>query len=226
VSADHEVQGLLQRIALCIERGKDCRDTPYPEQLRDEDGVDELVRRALDSGIDPNEVLADGLMPGMDRIGTLFGERKAFVPHLLLSARAMTKGMEHLKPYFQSGEAVFKGKLVLGVVAGDLHDIGKNLVRMMVEGAGWEVIDIGIDQPSNSFLEAIDRNPECSVGVGTLLTTTMTEMGNTVEAIKRLNSELVVVVGGAPVSENYADSIGADRFLRNAQVAREFFASL
>jgi len=96
----------------------------------------------------------------------------------------------------------------------------------MVQGAGWEVIDIGIDQPTESFLRAIEHHPECSVGVGTLLTSTMNQMRTTVEAIKRLNSDLVVVIGGAPVSEKYSDTIGADRFLPNAQAAREFFASL
>jgi 5-methyltetrahydrofolate--homocysteine methyltransferase len=221
-----EVQELLRRIALCIELGKDSAATSYPPEMAGEDGVDELVRRALGSGVDPNDVLAEGLMPGMDRIGALFGERKVFVPQLLLSARAMTKGLEHLKPYFRSGEAVRKGKLVLGVVAGDLHDIGKNLVRMMVEGAGWEVIDLGIDQPIGSFVEAVKRNPGCSVGVGTLLTSTMRELERTVEKVKLFSPETVVVVGGAPVSEDYADSIGADRFLRNAHAAREYFATL
>ena len=226
MSLELETQDLLQRIALCIELGKDCRETSYPEQLRGEDGVDELVRRALASGIHPNDVLSEGLMPGMDRIGALFGERKAYVPQLLLSARAMTKGMEHLKPYFQSGEAVRKGKLVLGVVEGDLHDIGKNLVRMMVEGACWEVIDIGIDQPTASFVEAVEQNPGCAVGVGALLTSTMPQMENTVEALKTRSHATLVVIGGAPVSEQYADSIGADLFLRTAPAAREYFATL
>lgn len=220
------VQDLLAQIALCTELGKDCRGTAYPPDMADQDGVDELVRQALDSGVDPNEVLAEGLMPGMDRIGAEFADRKAFVPQLLLSARAMTKGLEHLKPYFQSGEAVRKGRLVLGVVAGDLHDIGKNLVRMMVEGAGWEVIDIGIDKQVDSFVEAVERNPGCAVGIGTLLTTTMPQMGKTVEAIKQLNPAPTVVIGGAPVSDEFAGSVGADRFLRNAHAAREYFAAL
>lgn len=217
---------LLARIAICTEAGKDSRDTSFPPELEGQDGVDELVRQALDSGVNPNEILTHGLMPGMDRIGTAFSERKAFVPNMLLAARAMTVGLQHLKPYFQSGEALHRGTLVLGVVAGDLHDIGKNLVRMMVEGAGWEVIDIGIDRQVDVFLEAVEQNPGCAVGVGTLLTSTMPQLEKTVAAVKMLSPAPTVVVGGAPVDEKFAGSIGADRFLRNAQAAREYFVAL
>lgn len=217
---------LLSQIAHCTELGKDCRDTPYPPDMLGEDGVDELVRRALDSGVDPNVVLADGLMPGMDRIGRLFGEKKAFVPQLLLSARAMTRGMDHLKPYFQSGDAIHRGTLVLGVVAGDLHDIGKNLVRMMVEGAGWEVIDIGVDTKPAVFAEAVEDRPGCYVGVGTLLTSTTKQMEETVHTIKKLSGEIQVVIGGAPINQSYAEYVGADRYLKDAHAAREFFAAI
>ena len=223
---DGPAPDLLARIALCTELGKDCRDAPYPPEMAGEDGVDELVREALGSGVDPNDVLAKGLMVGMDRIGILFGEKRAFVPQLLLSARAMTRGMGHLKPYFQSGEAIRKGKLVLGVVAGDLHDIGKNLVRMMVEGAGWEVIDLSIDTPPERFTKAVEDNPGCYVGLGTLLTSTMVHMEGTIQAIKRHNPEIVVVVGGAPINQTYVEAVGADLCLQNAHAAREYFAAI
>jgi methanogenic corrinoid protein MtbC1 len=183
------------------------------------------VRQALDSGIDPNRVLDEGLMRGMDRIGVMFGERQAYVPQLLLSARAMTKGLDLLKPFFQSGEAKHRGQLVLGVVEGDLHDIGKNLVRMMVEGAGWEVIDLGIDQKPKAFVKAVDKNPGCAVGVGTLLTSTMGQMEKTVRAIKKRYPETVVVLGGAPLSQGFAEAIGADRYLHDAHAAGQFFAA-
>ena len=217
---------LLARIALCTELGKDCRDTPYPPKMSGEDGVDELVKQALDLGIDPNDVLARGLMVGMDRIGVLFAEKDAFVPQLLLSARAMTKGLERLKPYFQTGEALRNGKLVLGVVAGDLHDIGKNLVRMMVEGAGWEVIDLGVDNTPEVFSKAVGDNPGCYVGLGTLLTSTMAQMESTIREIKKVNPETRVVVGGAPVNQEYAASVGADVYLADAHAASKYFAKL
>lgn len=129
----------LERIAFCVEFGKIDLHSPYPPDLKGQEGANELTRKALDDGTDPGLILSEGLVKGMERIGVKFRARQVFVPHVLMSAKAMNTALEHLKPYFQSGMVKRKGTVVIGTVAGDLHDIGKNIVAMMIEGGGWEV---------------------------------------------------------------------------------------
>ena len=136
---------LLAKLALCIERGKVDRESPYPEDLQGEDGAAELTRRALEVSLSPGEILDQALVAGMNRIGSRFSAGEVYIPDLLFAAKAMNAAMEHLKPYFESGEAVHRGTAIVGTVAGDLHDIGKNIVRMVLEGGGWKVIDLGVD---------------------------------------------------------------------------------
>jgi methanogenic corrinoid protein MtbC1 len=214
----------LERIALCTERGKMNKDAPYPPDMRGEDVVDELVALALESGIDPNDVLTQGLMVGMERVGKKFSNNEVFVPDLLMAAKAMGIGMDYLKPHFESGAAQRRGKVIIGTVQGDLHDIGKNLVRMMMEGGGWEVIDLGVDVSADKFVEALDANPGSMVGLSALLTTTMVNMEKTVSAIKEKAPGTVVLVGGAPLTQEFCDKIGADSYSPDPQGALEYMA--
>ena len=208
----------VEQLAMCVERGKVNKDSPYPPDLKGFDGADELAQQALENGLKP-DIILKGCIIGMDRIGTKFSENKVFVPELLMAAKAMTAAMEHLKPFFQSGEVKRKGTFVIGTVAGDLHDIGKNLVAMVVEGGGFEVIDLGNDVSTHKFLAAIEEHPGCIVGMSALLTTTMVNMEGTIRAIKEKFPNTQVLIGGAPVTQEFADKIGADGYSSNPQGA-------
>lgn len=208
----------VEKLALCVERGKINVNAPYPPDMKGQDGADELAQKALSQGLKPDTIL-EGCILGMDRIGTKFSENKAFVPELLMAAKAMTAAMQHLKPYFQSGEVKRKGTFVIGTVAGDLHDIGKNLVAMVAEGGGFEVIDLGNDVATEKFLAAVEAHPGCIVGMSALLTTTMVNMEGTIKAIKKNYPDTKVIVGGAPVTQDYADKIGADGYSPDPQGA-------
>jgi 5-methyltetrahydrofolate--homocysteine methyltransferase len=206
------------KILLCVERGKVDAASPYPPDLRGQEGADELARQALAAGAGPDEVLA-ACDEGMRLIGDKFGAGKAFVPELLMSAKAMKAAMVHLKPFFASGQVQAKGVFVLGTVAGDLHDIGKNLVAMVAEGGGWQVVDIGIDAKPQKFLDAIAAHPDCVVGLSALLTTTMANMEKTVWDIKVRYPACPVLVGGAPLSAEAAEKMGADGYGKDARQA-------
>lgn len=202
----------LRRLGECVERGKDERDSPFPPELVGEDGALELTRQALKAGAAPNEVLQHGLMPGMSSIGEQFARGEAFIPELLLAAKAMKAGMGVLRPYFDSGEATHLGTVVLGTVAGDLHDIGKNVVGMVLEGGGWKVVDLGVDVTSEKFLGAVEEHPGSIVGMSALLTTTMVSMAASVEAIRDRFPGTRTFIGGAPVTQEFCERIGADGY--------------
>ncbi len=216
---------ILAQVATCTERGKLDKDAAYPPEMEGEDGVDELVSKALADGVDPNEVLNQGLMVGMSRVGEQFSRNEVFVPELLMAARAMSAGMAHLKPHFDSGAAKRKGTFVVGTVTGDLHDIGKNLVRIVVEGGGWKVVDLGVDTSVEKFVGAVKENPGCAVGLSTLLTTTMGNMGDTVKAIREVAPDTKILVGGAPLTQEFCDTIGADNYSKDPQLALEYLAA-
>ena len=216
---------LLERIAVCIERGKVNAASPYPPDLKGQNGADELVKEALAAGIAPDEVLANGLIIGMGRVGQKFSENKVFVPDLLMAAKAMAAGMAYLKPYFESGQAHHKGTFVIGTVQGDLHDIGKNLVAMVVEGGGWKVIDLGVDVSPEKFLAAVEANPGAVVGLSALLTTTMVNMEKTVALVKEKVPGTKVMVGGAPLTAEFAKKINADAYSPDPQGAINFLAT-
>ena len=213
---------LLKRIAYCVEFGKINRNSTYPSDMIGQYGADELTNLALDTGIPPQDVLSKGLIIGMQNIGIKFRENKVFVPEVLMSAKAMTAAMNHLKPYFKSGDVKRKGKFVIGTVQGDLHDIGKKIVAMMLEGAGWEIIDLGANVTTEKFLDAVRQNPGCAVGLSALLTTTMVNMEGTVSKIKEKHSDTKVIIGGAPVNQKFCDSIGADFYSPDPQGAVEY----
>jgi len=208
---------LLKQIAVCCERGKMNKDAPYPPDLKGQDGVQELVAQALKEGVNANDVLTQGLMVGMSAVGKKFSNNEVFVPDLLMAAKAMASGMSQLKPYFESGEAKHKGVFVVGTVQGDLHDIGKNLVRMMMEGAGWEVVDLGVDTSAEKFLAEVEKHPGAVVGLSALLTTTMVNMEKTVKLVKGKVPSTLVCVGGAPLTQEFCDKIGADAYAPDPQ---------
>jgi len=212
---------LLQRLSLCVESGKVNQAAPYPPKLKGQPGADELCREALATGVPPQEILGQGLVTGMARIGERFGAGKAFVPEMLLAARAMTAAMVHLRPFFASGEVKRRGTFVIGTVAGDLHDIGKNIVAMMIEGSGWEVIDLGVDVKAERFLQELERHPGAVVGLSALLTTTMVSMERIVAELLARDPQRHVLVGGAPVSADFCQKIGASFYAADPQAAVE-----
>ena len=211
------MENTLERIALCVEVGKINAKTPYPPAMKGEDGADELTLKALEQGYSPNDILTKGLIVGMNNIGVKFKENKVFVPQVLMSAKAMSGGMQHLKRYFNDGSVKRKGKLIIGTVKGDLHDIGKNLVCMMVEGNGYEIIDLGVYVSEEKFVEAVRENPDAFVGMSALLTTTMVNMESINTAIKTEFPQVKTFIGGAPVSSDFAQKIGADYYTEEPQ---------
>jgi 5-methyltetrahydrofolate--homocysteine methyltransferase len=179
----------------------------------------------LDSGISPQQLLEEALIPAMGRVGEKFAQNKIFVPQMLMSAKAMGASMTCLKPYFVSGDIKTRGTFIIGTVKGDLHDIGKNLVAMMIEGGGWTVIDLGVDVGSERFLDTIKAHPDAVVGLSALLTTTMANMEETVKQIKSAFPKTVVFIGGAPVNQTFCEKIGADFYAPNPQLAVNYLNS-
>ena len=216
---------LLQDIANCVEAGKIDKASPYPPAMSGLEGADEITKKALEAGFTVDEILEQGLMHGMDKVGRAFRENIIFVPQVLMSARAMSAAMNHLKPHFASGASERKGTLVIGTVAGDLHDIGKNLVAMMAEGNGYEVVDLGVDVKADTFIETAKQYPGCVIGLSCLLTTTMPNMESIVKTIKTDNPAQIVCIGGAPVHQEFCEQIGADAYSADPQGAVEFLDS-
>ena len=182
-----------------------------------------LVQEALDAGEDPNAIL-NSMIDAMGVVGEKFKNNEIFVPEMLVAARAMKKGVEVLKPHLASGSAGAAGKMIIGTVAGDLHDIGKNLVAMMIESAGFEVIDLGVDVAPEKFIEAVRANPDVKiVGCSALLTTTMPALRDTVAALNAqdFRSKIKIMVGGAPITQEFADEIGADAYTPDAASAAQ-----
>ena len=180
-----------------------------------------VVQEALDAGLDARDIL-NTMIDAMSVVGERFSRNEIFVPEMLVSAKAMKKGVDVLKPLLSDGSVGSRGKMIMGTVAGDLHDIGKNLVIMMIESAGFEVIDLGVDVPSERFVEAVQENPDTKiVGLSALLTTTMPAME---EAVGLLNKQdfrpnIKIMVGGAPITQEFADKIGADAYTQDAASA-------
>jgi 5-methyltetrahydrofolate--homocysteine methyltransferase len=187
-----------------------------------------LTREALEQGESVETILKEGLVRAMERIGARFRDGEIFIPEVLIAARAMHEGLAVLRPILSRSTGVLAGKVIIGTVKGDLHDIGKNLVGMMMEGGGYEVVDLGIDVPAGRFVEAIGTHRPQVVGMSALLTTTMREMKNTLQAIEAagLRNRVKVIVGGAPVTERFAKEIGADGYGPDAAAAVEVVKSL
>lgn len=185
------------------------------------DQIEELVQKALDEGIKPKDILDKALTPAMDFVGGEYEKGNRYVPEMLLSAESMKEGMNVLKPLLAEAEVEMKGKVVMGTVEGDLHDIGQNLVSMLLEGAGFEVTNLGTEVSAEKFTQVAQEKDANLIGLSALLTTTMTHMPEIVEALKEagLDEKVKVMIGGAPVSKEYADEIGADGYAPDAASA-------
>jgi 5-methyltetrahydrofolate--homocysteine methyltransferase len=186
----------------------------------------EGVKAELAAGTDISIILDQGLIGALDVVGKKFSEGEMFVPEMLQAARAMKAGLEVLKPYLSSESIASKGTVIIGTVKGDLHDIGKNLVAMMMEGAGFNVVDLGVDVDADKFVKAASEHNADVLGLSALLTTTMPAMENTVTAIKEAGLAVRTIIGGAPVTETFADQIGADGYSDDAPGAVELARKL
>jgi 5-methyltetrahydrofolate--homocysteine methyltransferase len=199
---------ILNEISECMQRGDDAKTA-------------ELTQQAIDAGMTASQILNDGLLSGMAIVGRKMGAHEIFLPEVLLAARAMSAGVDLLKPLLVAEDVQSSGKVVLGTMKGDMHDIGKNLVGIMLEGAGYEIVDLGTDVPPERFVEAAESEKASVVGLSALLTTTMTGMKDVVDLIKTkgLHDQIKVIVGGAPLSQAFADEIGADGYGYDANKA-------
>ena len=192
--------------------------------------IEEEVQRAVDSGTDLNRLINDALISAMDIVGKRFADGDIYVPEMLVSAKTMKQGLDIIKPLLSSDEAEHRGTIVMGTVKGDLHDIGKNLVIMMMEGAGFRIVDMGVDVKIEDLIDTVKKEEADVLGLSALLTTTMPEMQKVIVALDEagLRNQLKVIVGGAPIDQRFADEIGADGFGADAveavQLAREFVA--
>jgi methylmalonyl-CoA mutase cobalamin-binding domain/chain len=198
----------IQEIGMAIEAGKG-------------KNVQELIQAAIGEGMKPIDVL-QGMIDAMKDVGEKFKTGEIYVPEMLIAARAMKKGLEILRPLLVGESGATVGKFIIGTVAGDLHDIGKNLVAMMVESRGFEVIDLGVDVKAEKFVEAVKANPDCRVvGISALLTTTMPGLKQTLRALEAagVRNQVKVMIGGAPITQHFADEIGADGFAADAATA-------
>ncbi len=182
------------------------------------DELKQLIEEAVSSDVKPVDVLNQGLLPGMDAVGQKWKAGEMFMPEVLRSAKAMSKSMDYLRPMLKEDEMGNAGTMVIGTVAGDLHDIGKDLAAMMFEGAGYKVINIGIDQSNESFVNAVKEHKPSLLGMSALLTTTMPRMGEVINSLKEagIRDQITVIIGGAPVTEEFAEEIGADLYAPNA----------
>ncbi len=186
----------------------------------------EITQAAIEEGMEPEKILKEGLISGMNIVGTRFKANEVYIPEVLISARAMKMSMEYLEPKLSEAGVEPVGKALIGTVQGDLHDIGKNLVMMMLKGSGFEVADAGIDVSAEKFVEQAKATGAQIVGLSALLTTTMPAMESTVKALKDAGLNIKVMIGGAPVTQNYADKIGADGYAADAATAVDVAKSL
>lgn len=206
---EHQM-GIVQEISEFLQKGR-------------AKNVKALVQQALDEGVDPKEILNEGLLAGMSIVGAKFKTNEIFVPEVLVAARAMNAGLAILEPKLAEAGTEPVGKAVIGTVKGDLHDIGKNLVAMMLKGAGFEIYDLGVDVAPETFIENAEQTGADIICMSALLTTTMTNMQEVVEELKTRNirDKYIVMVGGAPVNESFAEEIGADYYTPDAATASE-----
>ncbi len=199
----------IQEVAQAVENGK--------VKL-----IQGLVQEAIDEGNDPTAILNEGMIGAMNVVGAKFQANEIFVPEMLVAAKTMKKGVEVLRPHLAGDSIAANGKFIIRTVPGDLHDIGKNLVALMVESAGFEVIDLGVDVPAETFVKTIKENPDCKlVGASALLTTTMDSLRNTVKAMidAGCKDQVKIMVSGAPITQAFADEIGADAYTPDAGAA-------
>jgi 5-methyltetrahydrofolate--homocysteine methyltransferase len=217
---------LFEDIIENVVRGHSDSASKYPPDLVGKPGVKDLVQRALDQKMEVSSILKEALIPGMEKVGTKFSSGEYFVPDMLLSAQAMKSGMLLLQPLLKGEDTKKLGTVILGTVKGDMHDIGKNLVRMMLEGGGFEVIDLGINTQTETFIDAAKKYPDAVIGMSALLTTTMENMRLAIQALRNNGLQNKVIIGGAAASQKFADEIHADGFTRDAAASVQLVKKL
>ncbi|RPI91408.1 MAG: cobalamin-binding protein [Spirochaetales bacterium] len=211
VGADRDI---LEQIAQKVQEG-------------DSSSVKSLVEQAMTANTSPADILNKGLVAGMEPVGVKFKNNEIFIPEVLIAARAMKAGLELIKPRLKETRAASRGKVIIGTVKGDLHDIGKNIVAVMFEGAGYEVVDLGIDVSKEKFADALKQNTDTVIlGISALLTTTMTYMKEIIDEVRVISSSVKVMIGGAPVTQAFADEIKADAYSADAATAVDMAAQL
>ena len=210
---------LIEKIAFNIEQGRvEAEDEGFDEGLEGQPAVTELVKKALETGVDPKAIVIDGLTRAMEIVGEKFEREEYLIPDMLASAECVGIAMDIMSPHLLKAGVKSKGKFVIATVAGDLHDIGKNIVSIMIKGAGYEVIDLGADVPTAAIVQAVKENQASYLGLSALLTTTMWVMEEVINALKTegLDNQVNVLIGGAPTSQSFADQIGADAHCKDA----------
>ena len=210
---------LIDEIKDRVIRGHINAKSRFPKDLTGEEGVEELVQKAIDEKISVGKILNEALISSMSVVGDKYEKGEFFVPEMLFSAKAMKSGLALLKPFLIKENQKSIGTIIIGTIKGDMHDIGKNLVGMMLEGAGFEVIDLGVDTTKEKFMDAAEKNPGSIIGMSALLTVTMKNMKEVVDAVKASDLDTKVIIGGAPVSEAFSNEIGADGYALNANQA-------
>jgi 5-methyltetrahydrofolate--homocysteine methyltransferase len=210
---------LVEQIKEVVIKGHINAQSKYPTDLEGKAGVEELVHQAVDQKMNVATILQQALIAGMDVVGEKFSKGEYFVPEMLFSAKAMKAGLAIIRPFMVDADALTVGKVILGTIQGDMHDIGKNLVGMMLEGAGFEVIDLGINAPPEKFLESARQHPGAVVGMSALLTTTMGNMKLVIDLFKSKGMQNKFIIGGAPVTQNFAAQIGAHGYAADASLA-------
>lgn len=209
----------IKEIKECVIKGHINKDSNYPQDLVDKPGVVELVNAAISGNSDVGEILHQGLIGGMEIVGDKFSKGEYFVPEMLFSAKAMKSGLALLKPYLVDQKISTIGTVILGTVEGDMHDIGKNLVGMMLEGGGFEVVDLGVNTSIQKFVSAAKDHPDAIVGLSALLTITMEKMRDVIDTFETNGLANKIFIGGAPVTERYAEEIGANGYASDASTA-------
>jgi len=210
---------ILESIKHCVVQGHIDAASKFPKGMEGQPGVRELTKQALTDNVNVEHVLAEALIPAMTIVGQRYERNEIFVPEMLFSAKAMKAGLELIKPLLLEGSDLILGKVIVGTVQGDLHDIGKNLVCMMLEGAGFQIEDLGINVPAPTFLEAAKKEPRALIGMSALLTVTMKNMKGVIDMLRANGLNNKVFIGGAPVTPGFAQEIGAEGYAKNANQA-------
>ena len=210
---------ILDTIQHCVVQGHIDASSKFPKEMEGQIGVRELTEQAIAEGVAVEDILTQGLIPAMSIVGQRYERNEIFVPEMLFSAKAMKSGLELIKPLLLEGSDLILGKVIIGTVQGYLHDIGKNLVCMMLEGAGFQIEDLGINVPAPKFVEAAQKEPNALIGMSALLTVTMKNMKGVIDMLRASGLNNKVFIGGAPVTPGFAQEIGAEGYAKNANQA-------
>jgi 5-methyltetrahydrofolate--homocysteine methyltransferase len=216
---EERYMSILESIKHCVVQGHIDAASKFPKDMEGQKGVRELTEQALAEHVNVESILSEALIPAMTIVGQRYEKNEIFVPEMLFSAKAMKSGLELIKPLLLEGSDLILGKVIVGTVQGDLHDIGKNLVCMMLEGAGFQIEDLGINVPAPKFLEAAKKEPNALIGMSALLTVTMKNMKGVIELLRSNGLSNKVFIGGAPVTPGFANEIGAEGYAKNANQA-------